>query len=82
MSQNTTVVSCVRPRRVARAITISFAVAALLAGSSLQSDASHKSKWAKAKTVQTPAPVAPAVQPDPPVKMRYYGGPKSPMYPG
>jgi hypothetical protein len=69
-----------RPRVAVRATIMLFGVAALLAVSCLQSGAAHKHPATVIKT--KPIEIVPQVQQDPPVKMRYYGGPKSPMYPG
>jgi hypothetical protein len=51
---------------------------AMIAAGSINSDARAR------KAAVTKAGAAPiqSQQPEKPVKMRYYGGPKSPMYPG
>jgi hypothetical protein len=61
----------------ARALTIGFTAAAMIiaVGSTNSYANTHK---AKAKLV---AATAPQYVHEQPVKMRYYGGPKSPMYP-
>jgi len=66
------------PNRIGSfAIVLAGAVAMIAAGC-ISSDArARKATAAKA----SPAPIQ-SQQPEKPIKMRYYGGPKSPMYPG
>jgi hypothetical protein len=51
---------------------------AMIAAGSINSDARAR----KAAATKANTPPVQAQQPEKPVKMRYYGGPKSPMYPG
>jgi hypothetical protein len=59
------------------AIVLAGAVAMIVAGCFSSDARARKAAPAKAST----APVQ-SQQPEKPIKMRYYGGPKSPMYPG
>jgi hypothetical protein len=66
------------PKRIGSfAIVLAGAVAMIAAGC-ISSDArARKAAATKASTL----PIQ-RQQPEKPIKMRYYGGPKSPMYPG
>jgi hypothetical protein len=59
---------------IGSAITGLVAVVALVAAGCSSSEAGYRHKGARQGIVE--------VQPPKPVKMRYFGGPKSPMYPG
>jgi hypothetical protein len=60
---------------IGSAITGFVAVVALVAAGCSSSEAGNRHKGARQGIVE--------VQPSPkPIKMRYFGGPKSPMYPG
>jgi hypothetical protein len=59
------------------AIVLAGAFAMITAGC-ISSDARAR----KAAVTKASASPIPSQQPEKPIKMRYYGGPKSPMYPG
>lgn len=66
------------PKRIGSfAIVLAGAVAMIAAGSISSEARARKAAAAKPST----APLQ-SQQPEKPIKMRYYGGPKSPMYPG
>ena len=66
------------PKRIGSfAIVLAGAVAMIAAGC-INSDARARKA---AATKESTAPIQ-TQQPEKPIKMRYYGGPKSPMYPG
>ena len=66
------------PKRIGSlAIVLAGAFAMIAAGCSSSDARARKAAATKAST----APVQ-SQQPEKPIKMRYYGGPKSPMYPG
>jgi hypothetical protein len=66
------------PERIRSFAIVLAGVFAMIATGCISSDArARKAAAAKAST----APIQ-SQQPEKPIKMRYYGGPKSPMYPG
>jgi len=66
------------PQRVGSFAIVLAGAFAMIAAGCVNSDArARKAAVTKAST----APIQ-SQQPEKPIKLRYYGGPKSPMYPG
>jgi hypothetical protein len=66
------------PKRIASFAMVVAGALAMIAAGCINSDArARKAAVAKVST----APIQ-SQQPEKPIKLRYYGGPKSPMYPG